>query len=149
MVIRSNCRAKALGGTRIAGNAKPEIQRRPLKAVVSQMEERNPYKDYVRPENEPSNIIVRWNIQQGENPRLARRILKTLDNFQQKCESSTHSVQVTQPFYVLDGSGGHMASMCVVQPKLTTTPMTIADNLPSADHRSPKSWLNDYRALNQ
>ncbi len=102
----------------------------------------HPLQDYV-PSSDATNFIVSWPAH-DDNPcdSLTRRMLNTLEGIRQST-----AIQVTSPFYVMDGRGDKMASICIVpsQSKGSETDASVALD----DWRSQEHWIDCHGALNQ
>lgn len=88
----------------------------------------HPLQDYV-PTSDASNFLVTWPAQDDHGDMLSARMLNTLEGIRQST-----SIQVTPPFYVLDGRGDKMASMCII---------------PSTSDSQDESWMEYNVSLNQ
>ena len=101
----------------------------------------HPLQDYV-PASDASNFLVTWPAQEDPGDTLTTRMLNTLEGIRQKT-----SVQVTPPFYVLDGSGDKMASMCIVP---STSHSQDGCAATSCDEwLAPGPWMEYHMSLNQ
>lgn len=100
----------------------------------------HPLQDYV-PASDASNFLVTWPAQ-NDHDTLTARMLHTLEGIRQST-----SIQVTQPFIVLDGRGDKMASMCIVP----TTSRSQDDYFSTSGHDWPASgpWMEYNLSLNQ
>ena len=101
----------------------------------------HPLQDYV-PSSDASNFIVTWPAHHDDGDTLTARMLNTLEGIRQST-----SVQVTPPFYVLDGRGDKMASMCIVPS--TSHSRDGYNSTSSNEWQAPGPWMEYNLSLNQ
>eukprot|EP00934_Nitzschia_sp_Nitz4_P005561 Nitzschia sp. Nitz4//scaffold178_size73299//2768//3259//NITZ4_005689-RA/size73299-processed-gene-0.20-mRNA-1//-1//CDS//3329539092//5551//frame0 len=119
-------------------------KQQPITAQVQTISQRNAYKDYVRADGDASSYLITWPSKAGKDAKVTKRFMNTLDNLSRNYDNDSQSVVVTSPFFVLDGKGGSMASMCVVTPKTPDNEDAATEVF--SDSRSPESWINAYCA---
>jgi hypothetical protein len=105
--------------------------------------ELNRLKDAVD-ETNVSSVVVSWDVQDSAKVRnLSGNILNTLDG---ALRESHDMVTTTRPFYMLDGGGRRMGSLCLVRwsPSLIQRLDTRANQ---DDHQVPGTWLKQYITL--
>jgi hypothetical protein len=104
--------------------------------------ETNPLKDFVD-ESNASGFIVSW--PDSENMRsLSGSILNTLDGIHR---DSNDAVRVTSPFFMLDGGGLRMGSMCIMKSPNSSKRLQMEAN--QDDYHIPGTWLKHYSTLHQ
>lgn len=100
----------------------------------------NAFKDYTS-EHGASSFVIAWPVQEQKTEEIAQELRENLEGCQGLGSSSSHSfIHMTKPFFMLDGRGDKMASVCLIQsPESDSRKRKDSLNLPF--------WLNEYRAL--
>jgi RNase H-fold protein (predicted Holliday junction resolvase) len=106
-------------------------------------------------EHNVSSLVISWPVQESEKVKsVSGRILDTLDS---TLRESGDVMTMSCPFYMLDGGGSRMGSMCLIraspenQSLDDTTPEMYSGAQayhPAAQNYMPAgTWLKDYSSL--
>jgi RNase H-fold protein (predicted Holliday junction resolvase) len=96
-------------------------------------------------EHNVSSVVISWPVQESEKVKnVSGRILDTLDS---TLRESGDVVTMSCPFYMLDGGGPRMGSMCLI--RASTENQSLDDSAqaygPAAQNYVPAgTWLKDY-----
>jgi hypothetical protein len=94
------------------------------------------------------SVVLSWPVHDTDNAVKQHALpgqhaVITLDSV---LKESSNTVYTTRPFYILDGGGGRMGSLCVVKSLLKT--QRLCDELPENLSFEP-SWLNHYSTIHR
>jgi hypothetical protein len=110
--------------------------------------------DFIR-EHNVSSVVISWPVQESEKVKnVAGRILDTLDL---TLRQSGDVVTTSRPFFMLDGGGPRVGSMCLIRASTQnqsmddTTPETHscaqAYHIAAQDYVPAGTWLKHYSSL--
>ena len=93
-----------------------------------------------------SSVVVSWDVNYYDKVRsLSSSVLSTLDG---ALRESHDSVTTTRPFFMLDGGGRRMGSMCLVKSPSLFQRLSSSGIIEEEDlHVIPGAWLEQYSML--
>ena len=105
----------------------------------------NYLKDVVQ-EGDVCSVLVSWPPRASSSSASGPSILNSLDTMmKESCSNDTEKVvAMTRPFYMLDGGGRRMASMCLVKDVHHKEALTASPFVSSSMEPSIGTWLRTY-----
>jgi hypothetical protein len=94
--------------------------------------------------NDITSVVISWPLLENEKTvrNFPGSVLKTLDG---ALSESHDTVTTTRPFYMLDGGGRRVGSMCLVRPPTLERMYNRDTN--DCEYQLPGAWLKDYSRL--